>query len=496
MKHIVLYFSLFLFAYTNSYSQEYYYKEIEAPENVDLFRVIENDEHGFLLFYPTPQFIDKEKQVWNFFNVDTVFHEIWNKKISIPSGMDYLSGALNYPFLTLAFRNYEKPKSLLYLMNVNLENGERTALPIKIDKKTTFEKICSNGNSGVVILENASALDIALYFNIEHSDYKMLNSYFSNEKVVIGDIAYNIFDNNFLITAQTYIKQNYVNTSLLEVSERGSRIKETLLEAIPDPSAFPYCFSILPDTNNIYISGVYCNARKRERSYKKRDNLSIDGYFFYRLSDNGNEKARIFPRSKLKNLTKKKKYNVNNINSTNVIPLIIKSELINGNIVLLTEDYFPQYRNETRMEHDYHGRLTPRVHVVFEGYRFLNGVSLHFNIDGDLLYTNTIDLFSVLEKEPRIHIAHFADSSSYMLSYLQGNKIASKVFSDNEIVHPLDFDQITTRKKGDNIVDTYNIRLEHWYSNYFFLYGYQRISNKIIKPKERYIFMLSKFKYE
>ncbi len=151
-------------------------------------------------------------------------------------------------------------------------------------------------------------------------------------------------------------------------------------------------------------------------------------------------------------------------------PLIITKD----GIVMLMECFYPTYRTVTTYSN---GRMS--TSQVFDGYKYTHGVMVSISDEGKVLWDNIFEL-ALNHKPyfPRTFITVNEDISKEInMVYSTGLNIYKKSISLNGQAKSVEEKKIDiTDKEGDKVKSSYS-NVEHWYDNYFLMYGVQSIKN-------------------
>lgn len=161
-------------------------------------------------------------------------------------------------------------------------------------------------------------------------------------------------------------------------------------------------------------------------------------------------------------------------------------------MILAAETFYPEYRQERRVQYDYYGRMYPSYYSVFDGYRFNNALIASFNLEGDLVWNNGMDMDEILTFDlyRRSHVA--IDTNEVYLTYAHEGYLVSKYIEGNKVSKEEDRMSIQLDYSTDILIDEGSVRFKKWYDNFYLLYGYHTIRNNNLGSKnKRNIFFIN-----
>jgi hypothetical protein len=165
-----------------------------------------------------------------------------------------------------------------------------------------------------------------------------------------------------------------------------------------------------------------------------------------------------------------------------------------GNYILLSEAYYAEYRTVTNMYYDYYGRPIPQTYTVFDGYKYISGIAAAFTPEGEIIWTDGIEILDIITFELAKYLESFTSFSEVALLYSSQNKLYYKISGDIT-GNPLQNITIESKYRGDKVMEDLGSRTIHWYGDYFICYGYQEIRNNRISGGKRTVFYFNKLAF-
>ena len=117
----------------------------------------------------------------------------------------------------------------------------------------------------------------------------------------------------------------------------------------------------------------------------------------------------------------------------------------------------------------------------FAGFNHTHSIIVGFNIDGDLLWDNQIEINDVnsIEEKKYTNIDLNYNTDNLALIYFHKGVINVKLINrDKNIIEKKSYN-ILSKNESDVIWDSEKIMegFEHWYDNFYLAYGIQKIKN-------------------
>jgi hypothetical protein len=166
--------------------------------------------------------------------------------------------------------------------------------------------------------------------------------------------------------------------------------------------------------------------------------------------------------------------------------------------VLLGEAFYPKYVSADRG--GYFGFFNPNLSYnnivrdgrIFDGYHYTHAVVMGFDQNGRLLWDNSFEINDVKTYTLEQFVKLEVQKDKIALLYLFDNELRTKIIKDDEVLEGKTLEGIKAHE-DDQIVrkdQSGSNRLDYWYSNYFFAYGIQEISNP--SSGKRRVFFINK----
>jgi len=168
----------------------------------------------------------------------------------------------------------------------------------------------------------------------------------------------------------------------------------------------------------------------------------------------------------------------------------------NGQLIISSEAYSPEYHTNTQMTYDYYGRAFPTSYQIFDGFRYSHAFIAGFDSSGNMVWNNGMEMRDILTKYLNRKLNCLFEDDEIVLYYNANNKIASKTIQGNTIIDHTSYIALTQKRGADQHLDEYLGTIEHWYGNFYIATGYQTIRNNNLENNKRHVFYLSKMAFE
>ncbi len=170
---------------------------------------------------------------------------------------------------------------------------------------------------------------------------------------------------------------------------------------------------------------------------------------------------------------------------------------LNGQYILTSELFAPQFHSENFTDFDFYGRPYTNTYSVFDGYRFYNAVIAGFDQEGKLIWDNLLEIRNLVSTDLSQKVVTYPDGNDLVLCYVSDGKIGSKIIQENRVIEKLDFAVMDMLLPDDKLISESKGALVHWYGNYFLSYGYQDIKNIALESNnKRLVYYFSKVRFE
>jgi len=183
--------------------------------------------------------------------------------------------------------------------------------------------------------------------------------------------------------------------------------------------------------------------------------------------------------------------------SLNYSMLLHDIRIIDDQLVFFMESYYPDFRTVSDITYDYWGRPIPQSYTIFEGYKFISTIVVAFDSQGNMLWDNSMEMYSINTFSLDTKIGIIADSTDIVLYYNEGGRISYKVIDKDISLTDMEHTRLEPYYRGDNIQESGYEEITHWHDGTFLCHGYQRLkNNSLVEQHRRTIFYFSKIAFE
>ncbi len=484
--------------------------EFEAAINSDIYELIPLGNQGFLVFFETTLESDEGSKNWLFTFYDTGFTEVWKANIPVLADAFYQDYVREDSLLYIFFLNTGKVKSgadNFQVLTLDLSRGESYETKGNLPAESTFIKFCVAGTKLFTGLNLKN--DQAAIYSIDLKSGP------------INEFRLTYPDQNFI---EDLIYDRYNNLVVSIVSNYLSRKQNKMYMLVLDPGAgFRYDMEIstviagkylntarifASDSAHYLLVGSYGSIASKIPSQNEYFGIESTGVFSTRIFNQKQEFMNYYNFTEFKNLRagasardiyrlQKKRERESAEYSMNYELLTHDPQLHDSTLTIMMEAYYPEFRTESDISYDYWGRPVTRTYTVFDGYRFFDSILEGFNLNGELIWDNSLEINIAPTNDLNKKAAYFFDGKPAILYYNDGSKISYRICLENAELEPFTKLDIETSEPGDKITAIGQNHMAHWYDYYFLAYGYHTIQNNLRTDKnQRTVFYINKISLE
>ncbi len=497
-----------LFPWIHGYTQNKSPMRIEIPceDNTRPFELIPMGTEGLILFYRTNTAAAKDQTVWEFSSHTLNLKQNWIKGLEISSDFEYKYYVRTQNAVVILFQNTAskaKGDQLLFV-KVNLADqtvkGYKEVLPAKAslrrfllldtlavvgynspDKQAGFFiKALPDGAAKHIFPEagEKSWLD-DLGLDSITKQINCLYEYFPERKRSVFRI-------------RRYDLAGNLRDSLpdLDFSANGQSVNSVIIKEISQ--------------GNILLLGSYSNQAEKTFNEASERVEESTGFFSCRITDRKITASNFYNFLSFKHFFNKIRGNQaiyeggikKNKETSSDYRLIFHPIMEkNGEFLLISEAYYPEYHTVTNWTYDYYGHMVPNYYTVFDGYRYNNTLVAGFDSLGALKWDNSFEINNIITFRLRHRINILLDREDMVMAYNYNGKIGSKILNKGDVSGNIDYNDLSLLHNSDRLISDDESNMEYWYDNYLLAYGYQEIKNSTRTPSRRYVFYINKIAY-
>ncbi|MDY0285990.1 MAG: hypothetical protein WC151_08090 [Bacteroidales bacterium] len=489
------------------YSQEQPLRiEFECDPGVEPYVEVPCGIYGVTVFYPTLEELD-DYTTWKFILLDVNLKPIWTIPYKISNNLKFRHSGIEENKLYLAFSKSGKTneETNLQVLRIDLKNGNITDQKASIEGRPGKSAMTISRNAVLIGVEKSKGSASLLFLDFNTMTQSILPFTLDNNHKLLA-ISFNTTTNTYcLISAYETgkatesldcyywkpLSENYDSINIIGFDE-NRLIKSAQWIAKGDSIEL--------------IIGGFIDYSRSKGNYLDDYGTRFSGLFSYNLK---NSTLSFFPLNTFDNIyslitatdlqkTKKsKKKAANNTPEIDLFLIFHEAKLYNDEIILLTENYRPQFHTVSSMSYDYYGRPLTTYYDVFDGFRYSNAIVCAFDLNGKLTWTNKMDIRDVLLERNKKITTLVKDDDFYVMAYAGLGNVASQVIKEKEIVENITVTKVDFLYTRDQLLDVGKSHIRHWYGSYFLVSGYQTIrNNRVTSSGKRTVFYLSKMAYK
>ena len=522
--------------------------EIPAPSGSDPFNYVTASENGVCIFYPTISETGKDSVSWSFLMVNDQLKEAWNKLVPLHKDVTYLKSIATKDAIYLLFHDTKRNKEgnifvFMIIPHLQLITEHRGMIPAKAEV-VDFE--ISNGFAfvgynnrkdqpgimGFSLIsgekrkyeitseKDALLLDISIDTTLKEvfATYKIQYSSSKNHLLVNQYNSPGALEKTFDFTKQ--VEQRNINSA--QYIPMGAGLGTVAGTYGYNLSSARRQYDYYDNYYNNYYYNYYSPYYSRQSSYDANSDKTpvSDGYFTAKINNGVAGKINYFNFSGFQNAFKyitnasalrtkskndKKLFRSGDNNQSDntddkdrTLNLrLLTHEILqnNGQLILASEAYSPEYHTKTQMSYDYYGRAFPTSYQVFDGFRYSHAFVAGFDSTGNMVWNNGMEMRDILTKYLNRKLNCLFENDEIILYYNANNKVAFKTIKGNAIIENTSYTSLAPKRGTDQPIDEYLGTIEYWYDDYFLTTGYQTIRNNYLESSKRSVFYMSKMAF-
>ena len=488
--------------------------EMEKKFNEDDFNIVSVEKDGLVLFREKNKFNKIGEKLWEFLVLDTLLYEKFNLELNIDNdheliGYDYSPGKFY-----LLFRDGHISKSDWVIISLDLSNSSQTRYHVRNEMEIDLSHFLVT-KSSMVLGGNIQNKPIVILYSFEERKSEVLPGFYRKETSLVNmNSNVNGTFNVLFLEKNTMNEENILR---LNVFSAGG---ELLLQS-----------SALFDRETPILSGVVNELEGEDLviigTYGKRGTKTSMGFYFIKVVPGDNNKIKFSELTKLKNFfrylgEKKEAKIIQKIRkSGNANPFEYKVHLTIWDLHEKADGYWltgevidPQYhsnRNRVYTPYDlsyygygFYGTRYYRSYNSMANYneivsvKYRQGFYVGFSKDGNLKWDASLPVEDIETTSIEQISAFGTHDNRYQIIYK--NEDNGLVYTrgtfdnisrtDSNISIKLDDPNDVLKSESEK-----NGKVELWYDNVFFAWGFQRIQNTRTNQK-RHVFYINKIHVE
>ncbi|MEO1051182.1 MAG: hypothetical protein AAFX87_11175 [Bacteroidota bacterium] len=487
--------------------------EIEFENDDEYFNVLPADENGIILFRSIDNEGDFKHEHYEVKLLDTDLGEKWQKTIITDNkfslkGFDYTQG-----YFYLLYKKGVRTRDGLHIVKIDVNTGDESTFDIENEVEFEFSHFVISGKNAVFGGYFSNRPTLVMY-DMEDERMKVLPGFFQRSSFLL-ELKANDVQNTFnvLITEKNFANEttliyktfdNEGNTLVNNVIKLAGKMR-ILDGRTNDPSEQGLIITgLYSKLSSEMCDGVFFAKIRPGEDYEvKFHELENFESFFNYLPDKRKEK--------LKNKAK-----IKGADNFNFRSRLLMHELIqlDSDYLFVAEVFQPQFGAPTTSAY---GRLYPGVgapqpaqpvtqwvsHINraqdtegFSGFKYEQAFLVGFDENGEKLWDNSFQIEDVETFAPEQVVKVYADQHKVDLLYKYDDELRFKVIEKDRIVVRdttvnLELLYPDDKLKNNNEEMT---GVERWYDHYFFVWGYQRITNSLDNEvdQKRNVFYINK----
>jgi len=484
--------------------------ELNANLDMESYQLVPCREHGLLVFFES----DKrgsgiDTKVWHFAFYDKNFQQKWLADTALITGMKFKGFSHFGEHTYLLFADTDRQKSGYNIQILKLDYGENIFETIEVPGPEKSEPMHFSIHEGkaLVALNNNNYAPAILMVDLVNGTSRQLAPELQGLNI-IQQLKYDSTSHKIYLVLDNYLNKKQNEIQILKMDASGTMENSRSIKTAMENKVINEARIAKIHADTVILMGTYSNNATRIGDKEDETGPETAGYFITRFEGEKEvfinyynflefeEMFRSLSSKTVADLRRKAEKQKNRGDEYSLDYTLLLHDVIrhNGNYVLLSEAYYPEYRTVTNMYYDYYGRPIPQTYTVFDGYNYISGIAASFTPDGEMVWNDGIEIQDILTFNLVKYLENFPSGNEVALFYTSQNKLYYKI--TGEIAgNPLQHITIEKKYKGDKLMEDLGNRITHWYGNYFICYGYQKIRNNRISGGKRTVFFFNKLAF-
>jgi hypothetical protein len=485
---------------------------LEFPAEIDKtpYEILPLKESGILFFNALDELTEEGNRNWYFAQYDTNLVRKWDARVPVLDGATYQFSQAGQDKVYLFFINTGKIKGggdNYQLSELEFSTGIVNHYTGLIPGISEVKGLIVHGNTAVIACNTDDEQAVVHFIDIQG---KSIQSYICPlpDQNFVEDLRFNSFNGSVMLLMSNFLSRKQEKLRLVSLDMKGTVLSDLPVEAVL-PSKFLNSARICAaDPSNVMVIGTYGNYAAKIPGSTDYYGIESAGFFVTRFKEGVQQYMNYYNFLELQNLRtaisakdymklSKKKTKEEPDYSADYELLLHPIESVNGYFVNMAESYYPDFRTVSDISYDYWGRPITHTYTVFEGFRIFQSILLAFDMEGNLLWDNSLDLSNINTTELSWRAGYFFDGKPAILYFNDGVKITFRAFAENAEIEGFTYAELDTSESGDKVVELGDNFMVSWYGNNFLCFGYHTIRNSLKAENEkRTVFYINKIVFE
>lgn len=481
--------------------------EIEIAWDESVYNIISLEKSGVLLIRQVIKNLSSMKdRDWEIVRYDTDLKEVWKNTFVEDVNFRLFGYDHRGRYAYLLYKRGENRDANLILKRITVETGKVESFDFSsvVDMEITYfetlnNKIILGGyyNSKPVVAVISLATKLAV----------VLPNVF-NENADLLDIKIDELNNIFTVLVSEREENKNYTIAVKNFDEDGNLIRDARIMTDSEKSLTAGRVTNL-DALGQRIIGTYSNKKIDASQGIFIANLKMDGSqeIEYHTFGDLNNFFSYLPPNRRDRMNRKYRSKENG-RSALLNQRMMFSDLVptqNGHIAVIT-GYQPLFTDSNPVSMNRYQYVPNTFGTAFTArdrearfYRYQFVSLIAFDNTGKLLWDNAMELRDKEMESLEDLVYVYPEPYRTIMMYMSENEIVYQVVNKNEIIEPKTYEEIALEYEDDKIRSfTYETEgLQHWYDEYFFAFGVQRIKNREVEEVEndRKVFYINKVIY-
>lgn len=474
------------------------------------YEIVPLGPDGLLFFNAQNEMMSETSRSWYFAQYDSNLVRKWEARVPVPDGAVYQRFQQDSNKVFLFFINTGKVKSgseNYQLSELELSTGIINHYTGLLPEVSEVKGFLVSGGVAAVACDMRDEQASVFFIDFKSKTVNQYTCDFPDQNF-IGEIRKDAYSDSLFLVIANYEGRRQSRLVLVTLSMTGALSSSHTVEAVL-PSKYLNTARVFPAGPGVQLlAGSYSNFASKIQGSSEYYGIESAGFFvtqfyngeqqymnYYNFLELQNLRPAISAKDYLK-LSRKKEREEPDYSADYEL-MLYPVQQVGGQYVVLAESFYPDFRTVSDISYDYWGRPITHTYTVFEGYRVFQALLLGFDLDGRLLWDNSLDLSSISTQDLSQRSGYIFEGKPAVLFTNDGSKISYRAYAENAVIEGMNYTELDTSERGDKVVELGDNFMVNWYGNKFLCYGYHTVRNNLMVEKEkRTVFYINKVSLE
>jgi hypothetical protein len=467
--------------------------ELETAKDAQDYHHALVGKQGVMVFYEGNE-TDGDTTMWILMHYDTNLVKQGNYKIALPKKSDYKIACYSKGHLYLLFQKIPKKKEKdtvkTRVIDVDFIHDQISLISLPELTNTDIVLMDRVGESLLFVVARESDYALSFYHLSDHrwQDYRdRMPAFITLEFCEADTLAHHLLCGGQMFDGKK------TEWKLVSMDFEGAIVYSETFPEIQEKQYRTARLAVL-DSAKYLIMGTFSIANRKENSGEHDgiyafgiDRGTTSSPLSYRYDEIRARDSAISKQAPAKTGAQDLKY---------FIGSLFAGE---NQFAIVAEVFYPEYTTayQPSTYDPFWGGYGGSVPVTtFAGYRYIHAIVGACDTAGRLLWNAYLPFNDLITKQIVPRVSLFFPDRQVVIYYLYNASLTFMMMDQNEVIEPLSSLKLEGLDHRDVVEYSRGARVDKWYNHYFLASGYQYIKNSVKVKEYRYVFFLSKLRFE